>query len=90
METIMSSPFLSTIAHGDSFGSRLWQGVSGAAKRWVVAEATRRMEAAAIAQLRTMSDRELRDIGIHRAEIEFAVIHGTRDTRHGVLSSTNG
>jgi uncharacterized protein YjiS (DUF1127 family) len=41
--------------------------------RWCVAYLTWRIERAAITQLGSMSDRQLRDIGISRSEIESAV-----------------
>jgi uncharacterized protein YjiS (DUF1127 family) len=42
-------------------------------ERWLVAYMTWRIEQAAIAQLWSMSDRELKDIGLTRSEIIGAV-----------------
>jgi uncharacterized protein YjiS (DUF1127 family) len=42
-------------------------------KRWWVAYVTWRVHRLSIAHLRSMSDRELRDIGVARSEIESAV-----------------
>jgi uncharacterized protein YjiS (DUF1127 family) len=43
-------------------------------QRWWVAYITWRLEQAAIAHLCSMSDRELRDIGVNRCEITRAVM----------------
>jgi uncharacterized protein YjiS (DUF1127 family) len=49
-------------------------------KRWWVVYMTWRIEQAAIAQLWSMSDRELKDIGLTRSEITGAVRgEATRD-----------
>ncbi len=42
-------------------------------KRWWAAYRTRRIEQLAIARLEAMSDHQLKDIGIARSQIEFAV-----------------
>jgi uncharacterized protein YjiS (DUF1127 family) len=42
-------------------------------KRWWMAYLTWRLEQAAIAQLEALNDRELKDIGVRRCEIEGAV-----------------
>jgi len=42
-------------------------------KRWWIASLTRRIEEAAIAHLSSMSDRELKDIGLTRSQIPWAV-----------------
>jgi uncharacterized protein YjiS (DUF1127 family) len=47
--------------------------LSAAVRRWWKAYLTRRNERLAILQLHAMSDRELRDIGIARSQIEGAV-----------------
>lgn len=44
-----------------------------ALKRWWIAYMARRIEAAAIGRLRSMSDRELKDIGLVRSNIVPAV-----------------
>jgi uncharacterized protein YjiS (DUF1127 family) len=44
-----------------------------AVKRWWGSYIAWRVEQAAIAQLRSMSDRELHDIGLARSQIEAAV-----------------
>ena len=81
VEAIMSTIFdpatdLRGLANTDAvwighFVRRCWQ----AFLRW-------RLEQAAIAELSTMSDRELRDIGLNRSEIGFAV--------KGVLTHSRG
>jgi uncharacterized protein YjiS (DUF1127 family) len=42
----------------------------------------RRTEHATLLMLRSLDDRELKDIGIHRSEIE-SVVYGARDRRRG-------
>lgn len=49
------------------------EGCGAALKRWWSAYMIRRMEAAAIDRLRSMSDRDLKDIGLTRAGIVPAV-----------------
>jgi uncharacterized protein YjiS (DUF1127 family) len=60
-------------AHGYVPAS-LW----AAANRWWAGYTSWRLHKAAIAQLRSMSDRQLADIGVSRSEIEYAV-RGKRD-----------
>ena len=48
-------------------------GLPAVAKRWWVAYITWRIKRAAIAQLCSMSDRELKDIGLTRSDITRAV-----------------
>ena len=45
--------------------------VGRALKNWWIAYATWRLQQLAISRLRSMSDRELQDIGISRGAIEF-------------------
>lgn len=53
---------------------RSWaRNVAATLNRWCVAFLTWRVERAAITQLWSMSDRQLRDIGISRSEIMGAV-----------------
>jgi uncharacterized protein YjiS (DUF1127 family) len=47
-----------------------------ALKGWWAAYRRRRSERLAVERLRGMSERELKDIGIVRPQIEFAVRHG--------------
>lgn len=53
------------------------QVVSSIVKRWWVVYMHWRMERLTVARLHAMSDRQLKDIGIVRSDIEFAVKHGT-------------
>lgn len=69
MSTITSAPAAAPSIAGPSWGR--WLGV--ALKRWWVARMARRLENLAIAQLHAMSNRQLRDIGISRSEIEIAL-----------------
>jgi uncharacterized protein YjiS (DUF1127 family) len=50
-----------------------WYGLLAAFERWWVAYLDRRLERAAIAQLSKLSDRELKDIGLHRSQIPAAL-----------------
>ena len=47
--------------------------VSAALRRWWMSFGNMLLERAAIAALRSMSDRELRDMGVYRCEIEQCV-----------------
>jgi uncharacterized protein YjiS (DUF1127 family) len=68
MSTIFSAPAPQTIP-----GRSLVRGLVASLKRWWVAYITWRTEQAAIAQLWSMSDRTLKDIGFTRSEIPRAV-----------------
>ena len=62
-----------TAERQDSCDSGMLAILGAAFKRAWAAFIAWRMQQAAIAYLQSMSDRELRDIGLSRAEIEFAV-----------------
>jgi uncharacterized protein YjiS (DUF1127 family) len=69
MSTILSAP---SAAQGFDKSYRAW-GLDIILKRWWAAYRRWRAEQVAIARLHAMSDRQLRDIGITRSQIEFAV-----------------
>jgi len=69
MSTISATPASSEAFTGNSWVTR----PAAALKRWWMAYLTWRLEQAAIAQLGALSDRELKDIGLRRCEIESAV-----------------
>jgi uncharacterized protein YjiS (DUF1127 family) len=72
METIMSTISSAAVRRGNAASGLL--AVAGAAiKRWWGAYIAWRVEQAAIAQLESMSDRDLKDIGLTRSEITGAV-----------------
>jgi uncharacterized protein YjiS (DUF1127 family) len=71
LETIMST-LTSTTEHLGA-NSTAATAIVGALKRCWVAYITWRLERAGIASLRSMSERELSDLGIARSEIEEAV-----------------
>src|SRR6516165_6610490 len=73
METVMST--ISTRpASSEAFASNSWTFRPAAVlKRWRVAYLNWRLRQAAIAELAVLSDRELKDIGLKRGEIENAV-----------------
>ena len=73
MEMIMSTIF-SMRASAQGMAGQSWiSGLLAVAKRWWVAYITWRIKRAAIAQLCSMSDRELKDIGLTRSDITRAV-----------------
>jgi uncharacterized protein YjiS (DUF1127 family) len=69
MGTILSAP---SAAQGFDKSYRAW-GLDTIFKWWWAAYKRRRAERLAIARLHAMSDRQLRDIGITRSQVEFAV-----------------
>jgi uncharacterized protein YjiS (DUF1127 family) len=69
MSTISTTPASSEAFAGNSGTARL----TAILKRWWMAYLTWRFEQVAIAQLWALSDRDLRDIGLRRCEIEGAV-----------------
>jgi uncharacterized protein YjiS (DUF1127 family) len=69
MHTISSAPAAAQGTVGHSWGSEL----AATVKRWWLAYITWRLQQAAIAMLCSMSDRELRDIGLTRCDIARAV-----------------
>jgi uncharacterized protein YjiS (DUF1127 family) len=82
---IMSSTVLAPdAAHAVARPSRTWQ-LGILLKAWWAAHKRRRTERLAAARLRGMSDRELKDIGVMRAEIDFAVQRGTGRGRRADL-----
>lgn len=69
MNTISSAPATAQGTTGHPWIGRL----ATALERWWVAYITWRLEQAAINQLWSMSDRQLKDIGLARSEITGAV-----------------
>ena len=69
MSTISSAPVAarSTTSHFQAIG------LAASLKRWWLAYITWRTQRAAVTALRSMSDRELKDIGLTRSEITGAV-----------------
>jgi uncharacterized protein YjiS (DUF1127 family) len=53
-------------------------GPAAVLKRWWVAYLTWRLQQTAIAQLKALSDRDLKDIGVRRCEIESVVKGGLK------------
>jgi uncharacterized protein YjiS (DUF1127 family) len=73
MSTMSSAPTAPQEMAGQSWAKDLVKDLGTTLNRWCVAYLTWRIERAAITQLGSMSDRQLRDIGISRSEIESAV-----------------
>jgi uncharacterized protein YjiS (DUF1127 family) len=69
MSTMTRAPVAIPGASGSSASG--WLGA--ALRRWWVARMQRRLDRLAIRQLGAMSDRELKDIGMVRSQIEFSV-----------------
>jgi uncharacterized protein YjiS (DUF1127 family) len=68
----MSTTFRPSAADGGRARSRS-SALLTTVKTWWMAYHPRRIERVAIVQLEAMSDRELEDIGLTRAQIEWAV-----------------
>jgi uncharacterized protein YjiS (DUF1127 family) len=81
MEVIMSQ-VSNTAVRGSNSPSGLLCMAGIAMKHWWADYVTRRVEKMAIAHLKSMSDRELHDIGLVRSQIE-AVVRGTVDLERG-------
>jgi uncharacterized protein YjiS (DUF1127 family) len=77
MSTMSSAPTAPQEMTGQSWAKDLVKDLvndlGATLNRWCVAYLTWRIERAAITQLGSMSDRQLRDIGISRSEIVSAV-----------------
>jgi uncharacterized protein YjiS (DUF1127 family) len=72
METIMSAIYGTPTKEGSRTHLRVG-GLIATVKAWWIAYLTRRIERAAMMQLRALSDRVLLDIGLTRSQIEEAV-----------------
>jgi uncharacterized protein YjiS (DUF1127 family) len=73
MEMVMSMSSLAPPAAQDAVAEVVSAGCGAVLKRWWSDYLLRRMEAAAIYRLQSMSDRDLKDIGLTRAGIIPAV-----------------
>jgi uncharacterized protein YjiS (DUF1127 family) len=73
MSTMSRAPTAPQELAGQSWAKDLVKNLGATLNRWCVAYLTWRIERAAITQLWSMSDRQLRDIGISRSEIDSAV-----------------
>jgi uncharacterized protein YjiS (DUF1127 family) len=72
MEMIMSTAS-NTIQHGGSLADSFVRETGRTLRRWCTAYFKWRLQQSAISQLESMSDRELEDVGISRAQINLAV-----------------
>jgi uncharacterized protein YjiS (DUF1127 family) len=73
MEMIMSTTFSMPPAAEGMARQPSGHGLVATLKSWWLAHLARRIERAAIIQLGSMSDRELKDIGLTRSRIAWAV-----------------
>jgi uncharacterized protein YjiS (DUF1127 family) len=80
MEMIMSTVLDTDIRH-ESVAAGVGGAAMAAIKRSLARYLAWRAQASAIAHLKSMSERELRDIGLTRAEIPFVVRQGRRRDR---------
>ena len=77
MSTVSTAP-----ASSEAFTENSWTtGPAAVLKRWWVAYLAWRLQQTAIAQLKALSDRDLKDIGVRRCEIESAVKGGLKRER---------
>jgi uncharacterized protein YjiS (DUF1127 family) len=76
MSTISSAPAAARGTAGHSASQPWSSGLSATLKRWWAAYTTRRAEQAAMTLLGSMSDRELKDMGLTRCDITGAVRGG--------------
>jgi uncharacterized protein YjiS (DUF1127 family) len=74
MEMIMSTMSSAPTAAQAIFGPSWMAGLVATLKRWWMAYVAYRIDQAAIAQLESMSDRTLKDIGLTRSGIPRAVM----------------
>ena len=73
MSTISSAPVTARGTAGHSVMQPWSSGLAATLKHWWAAYATRRAEQAAMTLLWSMSDRELKDMGLTRSSIAGAV-----------------
>jgi uncharacterized protein YjiS (DUF1127 family) len=75
MEMIMIA-FSNTASRDGGIATGIFGSLAAAAARWWSGYVDRRVERTAIALLQSMSDRQLKDIGLARGQIEYVVRHG--------------
>jgi uncharacterized protein YjiS (DUF1127 family) len=72
MEMIMST-ISNRLTPRDALAGTSFRGIGKVLRSWWLAYINWRLEQLAISRLQSMSDRELKDMGISRTAIEFAV-----------------
>ncbi|NJO35100.1 MAG: DUF1127 domain-containing protein [Rhodospirillales bacterium] len=70
------STFSNSLTSREALAGTTFRRIGTILKTWWFAYINWRLEQLAISRLRSMSDRELKDIGVSRAQIEFAVKGG--------------
>ena len=83
------STISSAILPRNSVGEKVPRTIGAALKGWWIAYMNWRLEQMAINRLHSMSDRELKDMGVSRAQIEFAVRGETAPTRYSAATTKN-
>jgi uncharacterized protein YjiS (DUF1127 family) len=78
---VMSSISIAPAAMSGIAGHFSAHGIRAVLRRWWSTCAAWRAERLAINRLREMSDRQLKDIGVTRSDIEFVARHGTARDR---------
>ena len=76
MEMIMSL-ISDSVAQREPLAGTILRGVGRALRNWWIAYVNWRLHQLAVTRLQSMSDRELKDMGVTRASIEVAVKRGT-------------
>ena len=77
----MSSSFVAAQDRASSRGRAIAFGFTSLVRAWL----ERREHRIAIVKLNAMSDRELRDVGLERDQIQTAVSHGRTSVDHGMI-----
>jgi uncharacterized protein YjiS (DUF1127 family) len=76
LRKMIMSTISSIATQGESATANLAHLAWSTARGWWLAYLGWRVEHLMVARLRSMSDRQLKDIGVSRSQIEFAVRHG--------------
>lgn len=78
----MSSSFVAAQDRASSAGRAIAFGLTSLIHAWL----ERREHRIAIVKLNAMSDRDLRDVGLERDQIQTAVTHGRTSVDRGMIS----
>ena len=78
----MSANIIAAQDRVSSYGRAIAFGLTSLVHAWL----ERRVHRIAIIKLNTLSDRELKDVGIERYQIQTAVTRGRASVDHGLIS----